>query len=348
MTKTPVTEHCKSSQSLLADMNVSGDLAGLLLNYVRQNAVKSPELEQSLQQFKPSSRMTFRQWWGFLDQLQQMYPNRLVGMELGSFIAPAHVGVLGYLTLSCATVAEALQRFQRYQALLHDGDHAQLILGQGLAILRWDSKFGPSTQLSDEVLVMGMLNIVRRMTGNDTLQPARVSFVCAGGSSAEHYQPFLTCPLGFQQPFLELAFPQEILALPVTNSDPSLRELLEQQAQALMQVLPPQDPLLGRVQSAIIKSIEDGDATLKRVSEILNMSQRTLHRRLQDRQLVFKSLLQTIRMELARKYLLEQHLTLTEIALLLGYSEQSAFSRAFRQWYGTAPLQYQKHHKMKA
>lgn len=323
-------------------MNVSGDLAGLLLEYLSSHPVPAQNIQQRLTTFKPASRMTFRQWWGFLEQIQELYPNHLMGMELGKAIKPAHVGVLGYLTLSCQNVAEALQRFQRYQALLHDGDHAQLHMQGSEAVLRWDSAYGPSTQMSDEVLVMGMVNIVRRMTGKVNLQPSRVHFVCDPSQPEKAYQAYLHCPIRFNQPHLELAFPSAIFAWPVTNSDPALKHLLEQQAQALMAVLPQRDSFMESMQQAIVKAIEEGSPTLRTVANSLVLSPRTLHRRLHDRQLVFKHMLQQIRMQLARKYLAEQHLTLTEIALLLGYSEQSAFSRAFRSWFNQSPSQYQK------
>src|SRR5690606_40659160 len=76
------------------------------------------------------------------------------------------VGVLGYLLLACDTLADALQGFERYQRLLHDGDRASAQLQDGLLCLRWSNEYGPSSRLSDEVLVVGMLSFIRRMTGD--------------------------------------------------------------------------------------------------------------------------------------------------------------------------------------
>jgi AraC-like DNA-binding protein len=328
--------------TLLADMNVSGDLAALLLDYLAANQLQIAELERELKQFQPASRMRFQQWWRLLEQLQQHLPGHLVGMELGQSIKPAYVGVLGYLTLSCDTVAEALQRFQRYQRLLHDGDTARLEIRHDQACLCWSNQYGPSTQLSDEVLVMGMIANLRAMTGQPDLQPTRINFVCAAPLSTQEYQQFVQCPIAFDQPQLELHFPVDYLRLSVTNSDPALKQLLEQQAQTLLSVLPQQVDFFDRLQQAMVKSVQGGEPTLETVARSLAMSRRTLHRRLQERGLVFKELLKAIRYQLARQYLAERHLTLAEIALLLGYSEQSAFSRAFRHWSGTTPLQYQK------
>ena len=88
--------------------------------------------------------------------------------------------------------------------------------------------------------------------------------------------------------------------------------------------------------------MQDGRPVIEEVARYMKISSRTLHRRLQERDLVFKELLQKTRQQLAQQYLKEERLTLSEIALLLGYSEQSAFSRAFKQWLGITPLRFQK------
>ena len=327
---------------LLESLNVTGDLAGLLLDYLHAHNADAPALYKQLQQFTPNSRMTFRQWWRLLDDLQTQFPDRPVGLELGLSVRPAHLGVLGYLTLSCDTVAEALQRFERYQRLLHDGDMAHAIFEGSEVCMRWSSDFGPSTRLSDEVLVVGMIRFVRMMTGIDSLTPSRVNFMFPPPADLSAHQALFQCPMQFEQPYTELYFPLDYFALPVTNSDPGLKNLLDQQAQTLLSVLPEQEDFVQDLQQAIIKAIQNGEPTLEQVARTLALSPRTLHRRLAEKGLVFKVVLQEMRLQLARQYLKEKRLTLAEIALLLGYSEQSAFTRAFRQWTGKTPLQYQK------
>ena len=328
--------------NLLAEMNVSGDLASLLLAYMDRQGLELPALRASLRQFRPASRMRFRHWWHYLETLQRQLPEQPVGMELGQAIAPSHLGVLGYLSLSCATVAEALQRFQRYQRLLHDGDTGCLELAPEGIRLYWENRFGPSTQLSDEVLVMGMVTHLRRLTGIPNLQPLSLNFTGAPAVAAAAYRQFVQCPVYFNQPQLDLRLPADCLNLPLGHGDPALRQLLEQQAQTLLAVLPKAGDFELRLRQAIVKAIEDGQPNLDQVARTLALSRRTLHRRLQDRGLEFRALLQSARLQLARQYLQQRRLTLTEIALLLGYSEQSAFSRAFRHWSGESPRQYQR------
>ena len=81
------------------------------------------------------------------------------------------------------------------------------------------------------------------------------------------------------------------------------------------------------------------------VASHLNMSVRTLHRRLKAKSKVYRDVLKDVRKSKAVKYLRDQKLTLSEVALLLGYSEQSTFSRAFSSWYAISPLQYKRTHQ---
>lgn len=128
----------------------------------------------------------------------------------------------------------------------------------------------------------------------------------------------------------------------VEKADPVLRGLLDQQADSLLNVLPSGDQFEQQFYKFLLVAMQDGQPTIEVVAKTMNMSERTLHRRLVDRGLVFKTLLQKTRYQLANQYLKERRLTLSEIALLLGYSEQGAFSRAFKQWSGETPLRYQK------
>lgn len=303
---------------LLANLHVTGDLSGLLLDYLGQCGIDDPALIEPLRRSTPSSPLTFQAWWQLLEQVQARQPDRPVGVELGLTIQPCHLGVLGYLTLSCETVGEALQRFERYQRLLHEGDRAHVEVRDAEVCLRWSCDYGPSTRLSDEVLLVGLTRFVRMMTGDDSLNPSRVYFVNSAPADLTAHQSVFRCPILFEQPCVALCFPLAHLQRKVTNADPGLRNLLEQQAQALLAVLPQQDDFETGLRQVIVKAIQDGAPTLERVAALLALSARTLHRRLAEKRLVFKDLLQQLRLQLARQYLQEQRLSLSEIALLLG------------------------------
>lgn len=100
--------------------------------------------------------------------------------------------------------------------------------------------------------------------------------------------------------------------------------------------------LLAQLQQCILDALPDGGATLDAIAARLGFSERTLQRRLQSLQLNFQQLVERLRFNAACRYLLQGGLPLTEIGYQLGYSEPSAFSRAFRRWSGVSPLAYRR------
>lgn len=325
----------------LSQLQVSGDLAQLLRDFLENAGDIHCELYTQLQGYSPSSRISFGQWWAMLDQLQQRFPQRNVGLELGQRVQPAHLGMLGYLTLASDTVGEALLEFQRYQGLLHDGERATIELADERMVLSWSRNYGPSTRLSDEVIVGGLLRFLRVITGRADLRPLAVDFTFKKPINTLDYFVAFDAPVHFAQNCTALQFPCEYLSLPVTNSDPGLKLLLERQAQAALAVLPQGESFIQGLRSALLRAMRSGRANSAEIATLLNMSERTLFRRLSEQGLSFKVILAQTRTQLAQEYLRDKRLTLSEIALLLGYSEQSAFSRAFKRETGLSPRRYQ-------
>jgi AraC-like DNA-binding protein len=94
---------------------------------------------------------------------------------------------------------------------------------------------------------------------------------------------------------------------------------------------------VGRVRAAILEQLPAGNISDESVAAALHMTSRTLHRRLKERECSFRGLLKEVRQELAAQYIEDDSLTLTEITFLLGFSEMSSFSRAFKNWNGVSP-----------
>ena len=88
--------------------------------------------------------------------------------------------------------------------------------------------------------------------------------------------------------------------------------------------------------------MSEGRPTLEALAERYHVSARTMQRRLAEQGETFQAVLQRVRYQLAREYLADGRLELTEVAALLGYSEHSAFTRAFRQWAGVGPKRWRR------
>lgn len=341
---------------MLVNFNVTGDLANLLLSYLDANPPKAnpPQtnigseadelagLRSKLTQYDANSRMPFTDWWDALAEISRIHKNPHIGLEIGTYIQASHCGVLGYLSLSCEYIAEALQRFERFQRLLYEGNEGGAVIEGDRVIFSWPFDYGYSTRESDETLISGLATYIQMLAGNVPVKPLAVGFVHDKPISQGLFRKHLGCEAAFSCKNTYIAFPVSILTLKVEKADPVLRALLDQQANTLLDVLPSGDQFEQQLYKHLLSAMQDGQATIETVAKAMNMSARTLHRRLTDRSLEFKVLLQKTRYQLANQYLKESRLTLSEIALLLGYSEQSAFSRAFKQWTGETPLRYQK------
>lgn len=321
---------------------VSGDLAGLARHYLQQQQDCDWFLYHELEQIAANNRITFARWWQILEALQQRYPQQNIAVQLGLSVRPVHLGVLGYLVLACNSLAEALQEFQRYQGLLHDGDRAEATIEGGLMKLSWSRHYQLNHVLSDQVLICGMVSFIRTMVSEPTLKASRLCFSFAQPNLPLESYASLCDEVLFDQPTTAICFPPELLALAVANRDPDLKNLLEQQARAMLAILPQQEDLIIRLRGALLKALRKGKATSDFVAGELHMSERTLFRRLQEYDFTFKQVLAQTRTELAKEHLKARKLTLAEIALLLGYSEQSAFNRAFKRETGQTPRQFQQ------
>jgi AraC-like DNA-binding protein len=93
------------------------------------------------------------------------------------------------------------------------------------------------------------------------------------------------------------------------------------------------------MQLKLMEELPSGRVTENRMAALLNISKRTLHRKLRSNGQTFRSLLLQVRRGMARRYLFEQNFSVTETAFLLGYNDTSAFSRAFKGWFGHSPSQ---------
>ena len=119
---------------------------------------------------------------------------------------------------------------------------------------------------------------------------------------------------------------------------PVLRRYLDQ----VMKEMPREDRLLASVRRVIGESLRDGDPKLVQVAKKLAVSPRTLQRQLKESGVDFKALADDTRRRFSLNYLRDRKNSLTEIAYLLGYSEVSAFNRAFRRWTGLTPSDYRR------
>ena len=317
---------------------VASDLTGLLRRFLDKEGVRLSRVDAQLAAYPGHGRMPMSDWWSLLESIQSALNLPALGLKIGACVQPQDSGVMGYMVMYCDTVGEALLHFKRYQGLIHNYSEVDIESKGNDVWLSWGVEKGISTQLSDEVFLSGLISFMQQVTSDVSMRPSAVNFIHQVPFGKEHYEALLGCPVEFGCSKVRIAIPVKALSIPINSHNPYLLSLLEKQAAALVDNQ--SDEFLTVLQKVLVEGIAQGQPTLAFVARQMNISSRTLHRRLQSRSTHFQLILQQTRQRLAEHYLEDLSLSLNEISFLLGYSEQSAFNRAFKKWKSVSPKKY--------
>lgn len=322
-------------------MRVTGAWTRLLNDWLDREEIPATAIRAQLSRFAPDDAVPLRLWRDVLAQAVPLRPELVApGLAIGSGVQPQHLGVLGYLVLASDTLGAAMTTYQRYERLFYGVNVAEVRLLGATAELRWAP--AETGALADETAIAALVTFLRRQIPNPP-PPSQVGFLHpATPQQASACEAFFACPVEFSATHTYIRFPVSYLQVPMPHHDPGLSALLDRQAQALLDALPDPNAFDRAVQQLLLRRLPEGQINITEIARALHLSTRSLQRRLEDSGLSWQLLLDRTREQLARQYLQDRHLSLAEIALLLGYSEQSAFTRAFKRWTGSTPLHFRK------
>ena len=319
-------------------IRVTGAWTGLLKDWLDQQGLAAESLRPELARWSTQDNVPVDVWRRMLaDGLALKRDLPAPELEVGACVTPRHVGVLGYLVLATDTLGEAMLAYQRYETLFYGTSLAEIEVMEHEAEIRWPPSDNELGQQADGVAIAALVTFLRRQIDQPP-PPSAISFLhSVGADSAKAYDVFFGCPVNWRDTHVRVRFPLRYLSLPMPRRDPTLRRLLDRQAQAMLQALPQSSEADRQMQRVVLRMLSDGEPTLARAAAAMHMSPRTLQRRLAHHGLSWQQWLDRSREHLASQYLEDASLTLADIALLLGFSEQSAFNRAYRRWTGRSP-----------
>lgn len=268
----------------------------------------------------------------------------MLGLHLGQTISPKHLGVLGYVLLSCGTLGAALQRLQQYHQLIYDVNPMEMTNSGSKITLVWGQTMGRPGPLVDETAISALVQFCRDIIAKPNYSPVSVAFINPTPPTTKPYQEYFGCPVEFEQAETRVTIELADLQTPLRTADSALIQILEQQANAMLSELPSYNstPFSTEIQALVVSQLHQSEPSAASIADLLNVTTRTLNRRLATEKTSFRHILQQTRHQLAMDYLQDPRLQLAEIALLLAYSEQSAFNRAFKAWQGQTPAQYRR------
>lgn len=266
------------------------------------------------------------------------------GLSVAALVQPLEFGALGYAIYSSATIGEALRRFATFFRLLEQ--RAALAVIEEPEMVRVRFVVDPVADPADlrhpaECLLAGLVER-GRFSADQLIPVLAVSFRHPAPEATSAHERALGVVPRFSQPHNEIVAPRAALDLPRRSSAPAVIPTMERHLAQLVRDLPSDETFLGRVRRVLAEELRRGEPTLERIAARLHMSGRSLQRRLQDDGSAYQQLLDELRCELARRHVAEQRESIAEIAFLLGFSEVSAFHRAFKRWTGLTPRGYRQ------
>jgi AraC-like DNA-binding protein len=264
------------------------------------------------------------------------------GLRFGNAYRLENMGPLGELALNAPTLGEALRQLCRYFPAVQE--HSTLALREDGDLVRLEYQIRDGRivrRRQDAELSIGIFNTLFVRCFGAAWSPEEIHFEHLRAAESGAHQALLNAPVYFGQPANAILVRRDLLKRPMPQARPELMARLQAQLTHLAAQARPDD-FIGRVVQEIRAGFLAGAADIDHVSARLGMSRSKLYRRLASDGLDFSKLTENVRRELALIYVAQPHLPLTEIASLLGYSELSAFSRAFKRWTGSAPAGFRE------
>lgn len=263
-------------------------------------------------------------------------------LRTGASMRTDDYGAFGLAWKAAPTLADSFKRADRYARVLttvatYNSEPA------GGDIYRHLRRDGDRRKLgfclSNEATLASIATICGEVS-TVGFQPRAVFFKHRGPGTTEHHEKHFGCPVHFGADRDALLIPNAIVEAPNKVGDAGIAAFFDSHLERELSALVEEVTLEKRVQEQVVESLSDGVPSLSSVASALAMSARTLQRRLSEGEHSFQSLVDDARRDLAKTLLRETDYSLAEVAFLTGFSEQSAFNRAFKRWSGETPRSY--------
>jgi AraC-like DNA-binding protein len=277
-----------------------------------------------------------------LEEAARLTADDCFGLHFGERYHPKNIGPLAYVVLNSPTMAAAFANIARYlrvhneaAEVTFDRDERWAYLTQTMAL--------PAEACRQQVEFSGAVavGLIRLMIGTDW-SPAEVRFTHARPVRADEHARVFRAPVRFECEHTALVVDAEICERQVPAADARLYTIMLRYVEQMLDTLPREPALVARARECIGDLMRDGEPRLAQFAKALGLRPPTVQRRLKTGGVGFRALVDDTRRRLAARYLADPNNTVTDVAFLLGYSEVSAFNRAFKRWTGRTPTAHRR------
>ena len=322
---------------------ITGQMAGLDMGGILRETNIDPAI------FKDEDgQLPLEQATQLRERVLSQVQDTAFALHTGENIPIGELGVVDYICVSSCNVQSAMENLERYFRLVaHPYFSLAFYNRYGDGVLEYQ-KTTPSShatnwfeQQSTEFTFAVTISRIRQTIRTHVI-PKSVHFCHPEPDYSSEYERLFQAPIYFDEPVNAMVLPQECLHIDTVPQDTRLHQMLRYFADQALKSLPPSYGVVQNVLEILQQEFESGDPSVAAVANKLHMSERTLHRRLKEEDTSFADLRDKMRCEMAQSMLCNQSMAISDIAFLLGFSQPSAFHRAFKRWTGSAPHAYRE------
>jgi AraC-like DNA-binding protein len=256
---------------------------------------------------------------------------------------PDEYGALGLAWKAAPNLLGSFSRVERYWRLWTSVTRYELKkTDEGMLFIeKRDGHRRLGMRISIEATLASGVSLARQVSPR-AFAPIRVYFEHAPPQTIEHHEAYFGCPVQFGAEMDAMLLSHQSLAEPNILGDEGITRFLESHLDRELARVDDAPALQTQTKDEIARALSEGLPKMADIARRLGLSVRSFHRRLAEHGLSFQVLTEETRREIATAMLQEERYALSEIAFLTGYSEQSAFNRAFKRWMGVTPASYRK------
>ncbi len=264
-----------------------------------------------------------------------------IPLRAGAAMRCEDYGAFGLAWKSASDLRGSYERAERYARVLTNVSTYEMeaVDGGALMHLHREGRRRLGLRLSNEATIASIAAISREVS-TETFTPMAVYFKHQAPESIAEHEAYFGCPVHFSSDRDALLVSDAALRTPNRVGDAGISRFFESHLEEEVARIEEHDTLDRQVRMNVSQSLSGGVPTLSEIAKGLGMSSRTLQRRLSDLGYTYQALVDDSRRQLAQHLLQESDFSLVDVAFMTGFSEQSAFTRAFKRWEGQTPRSF--------
>jgi AraC-like DNA-binding protein len=270
--------------------------------------------------------------------------DRALGLRVAMAAPIGALHVVGHLLVNCPTMRDAIAQFFRFSPLILDGTRWELWEDEEDAHFVYSQQLVTSpdhARFDAEFCLTLVLKLGFQLIGAEP-PPKLVRFRHAAPAYSDAYAAIFGSEVLFEQSVNEIVFKRKYLDLPQLHRDETVRDLLRSRAEELLAERSSDDRLADRIGALLRSDFDLAAVDLGQLAARLGTTPRSLQRRLRERGVSLTTLCETAKRDVACTALNGGDVAIKDLAYRLGFSEPSAFHRAFKRWTGTTPAEYRR------